>query len=321
MSKVKLAFLLNPRSGGGRAEVIGRHIPQCLHTLGISTDQYHIVTTEGKDIAAEARLLASKAERLIAVGGDGTAVAAIAGVHASQEDVSIGIIPLGVGNDLARLINAYQLYNRYGLARCLKAFLEALTVPLDLWEVNGHVMVNYLSVGFDAAVVSSFQRCRQRGKRSIASEFMSKCLYAIVAAVTLFSGVRSRIVLRVEAGGESRTLSYERPRQLTVSNIASYAGGTLPAPQTDHHDRLLDITVFPSILHLGLLFAVQPLERLQRYYGNRLLHTRAERLEMEIAPGNCLQIDGEDKSSLLSTGTLRIEYAGQVSVLQIAAEP
>lgn len=320
MSRKKIAFLLNPKSGGGHAERLQHQIPQQLHDLGMSPDQYLIHINQSQDIASQATSLTQAAERLIAVGGDGTAVAAIAGVHASGEDVPIGIIPTGTGNDLARMMNMNLPCTIADLKKCLNGFLHADTVPLDIWRVNGQFMVNYLGIGFDAAVIRSFHHYRHCGKLPFISGFANKCIYALFGLAHAFTGIKGTPVLRVHCNKESHTRSLRRHRQLILSNLPFYAGGTMVAPAADYQDQRLDITLIPTMAHFLGLFAAQLIPRLQKWYGSKLFHYQAERIEIDVPSGNFLQIDGEDKTELLKTGKVTVEYSGRVSLLRASGK-
>ena len=104
-------------------------------------------------------------------------------------------------------------------------------------------------------------------------------------------------------------------RLTLISNIPSYAGGTLPAPQADFSDGVLEITPFKRLGKALGLFVFQNFPVLRKWYGNRLPHFPADRIELEIPKGNYLQIDGEDRTYLLADNKVEIEYGGQVSVL------
>src|SRR5205823_14583101 len=101
MSGPRTLAIVNPAAGGGAGARIARHLARDLAAGGISAD---VVTTPA---AGEAARLASAAvedgyERVIAVGGDGTANEVANGLVNTQ--VALALYPIGAGNDFARAL-------------------------------------------------------------------------------------------------------------------------------------------------------------------------------------------------------------------------
>ena len=123
--------------------------------------------------------------------------------------------------------------------------------------------------------------------------------------------------MQIDDNGSRQTQQLEGLRELVISNIPSYAAGTLPSPDADFSDRYLDITAFRSIFSFAGLFLVKPLGRLRNRYGTTLPQYGGEKIRLQLAPDNCLQIDGEDKTYLLDdTDTITIDHAGQGLIVQ-----
>jgi diacylglycerol kinase family enzyme len=107
-----------------------------------------------------------------------------------------------------------------------------------------------------------------------------------------------------------------RHRLVIISNLPFYAGGTLLTPAASFCDGVLEVTPFVNIISSLGLFAFQPSLRLRTWYGNKLKHFKAKRVELEVPEGNFLQIDGEDKTYLVRDKKIEIEYSGQISLLK-----
>ncbi len=318
MKKFKVAFLVNRSSGGGEGRRVADKLPGLLRELGLSREQYYIQSIGEQDALLQTADLSRKAERLVAIGGDGTAATVIAGVHTSDENIPVGIVPLGTGNDLARIMGLYRIFQKEGLQACLRCCLSADAVPVDIWRVNqDQLLVNYLSIGVDAAIVSSFCRHRRKGRMPHFSPLINRCIYALLGITHAFTRIQGDTILHLERAGQHQTHHLRGYRELVISNISHYAGGNLIAPEADHADRQLNITSFSSLLSYIVLFLVQPVPRVQEWYGKRLTHYRGERIRLSIALANYLQIDGEDKTYLLNEiDTITIKHAGQVMVIK-----
>jgi diacylglycerol kinase family enzyme len=199
----------------------------------------------------------------------------------------------------------------------LRRFLKGTVVPFDIWRVNRkELMINYLSIGLDAAIVSSFHIYRTRGKISFNSVLFNKLAYATIGISRVFCKIRGNLKLKFWSEDETRGISLKGHRLVIISNIPFYAGGTLLAPQANFSDGFLEITPFPRAIHLIGLFAFQRNLFFRKWYGNRLTHFQANRIEIDVPNGNCLQIDGEDKTFLLNSKKIEIEYGGQISLLR-----
>ena len=318
MKKQRIAFLISTIAGSGEGKLAQSELPKFLHELGLSSGQYQIHQMAKQDAVRQAAEVSQNTDRLIAVGGDGTAAAAIAGVHASGANIPVGVIPLGIGNDLARVMNIHKVLRAEGLKACVAECVRGEAVPIDIWWVNrSHLMVNYLSIGVDAGVVNLFNRNRPQGNTSYRSPFINRCIYALLGIAHVFTYIKGETIVHLEGTPGPQTLNVGGFRELVISNIAQYAGGTLIAPDADYVDRRLDITPFSGILGFVGLFLFPIAPRWQRWYGRKLTHYTAKEIQLHSPPENYLQIDGEDKTFLLQeTHTLSIEHAGQALIIR-----
>src|SRR3989442_6604215 len=100
--------VLNPAAGGGAAARALDPIAREFHRQGWSVD---VERTEGPGHGAElaARAVQAGAQRIVAVGGDGTVHDVANGVlrHGSGGEVALGGVPIGTGNDFAKLAGKY----------------------------------------------------------------------------------------------------------------------------------------------------------------------------------------------------------------------
>lgn len=99
---MKLIFIVNPAAKNGRARNVWRKLEKLLQNRNIPHDV--LFTAKAGDGTTLARnVLARESGRvmIVAVGGDGTIHEVINGIE-SRDDVVIGYIPAGTGNDFAR---------------------------------------------------------------------------------------------------------------------------------------------------------------------------------------------------------------------------
>lgn len=99
----KILFIINPVSGGGRAKHLVSTIKESIEKTDI---EYNIaLTAKPKDATNITKEGIEKGyTTLVAVGGDGTVNEVAMGILESGSG-TLGIIPSGTGNDLARTLD------------------------------------------------------------------------------------------------------------------------------------------------------------------------------------------------------------------------
>jgi diacylglycerol kinase family enzyme len=137
-------LLLNPRSGGGKAERFG--LVDEARARGVEP----ILLGPGDDLAVLARdAVAGGADVLGMAGGDGSQ-ALVAGI-AAEHDLPFVCIPAGTRNHLALDLGV----DRDDVVGALDAYVDGYERRVDLATVNDQVFVNNVSLGVYAKVVQS----------------------------------------------------------------------------------------------------------------------------------------------------------------------
>ncbi len=135
-------LLVNPRSGGGKAERFG---------LMAEAEKRGIEAVEirpGDDLAELARAaVRSGADGLAMAGGDGSQ--AVVAEVAAEADLPFACIPAGTRNHFALDLGV----DREDVVGALDAFVDGGERRVDLAEVNGRTFVNNVSLGIYAAAV------------------------------------------------------------------------------------------------------------------------------------------------------------------------
>jgi diacylglycerol kinase family enzyme len=137
-------LILNPRSGGGKAERLDL-AAQC-RARGVEP----VVLGPGDDLLALAEAAVARGADVIGMaGGDGSQglVAAVAARHG----VAMVVVPAGTRNHLALDLGL----DRADVIGALDAFGPALERTVDLGEVNGRVFLNNVSLGLYAEIIRS----------------------------------------------------------------------------------------------------------------------------------------------------------------------
>jgi YegS/Rv2252/BmrU family lipid kinase len=115
-----------------------------------------LVRTEGpghaQTLAAEAA--GKGARHIVAVGGDGTVHEVANGLLGADADAALGVVPIGSGNDFAKLLGLY----RHDPARAVARLVTARSRRFDVGRVLDEWFVNSVGFGFGPAVVQSRNR-------------------------------------------------------------------------------------------------------------------------------------------------------------------
>jgi YegS/Rv2252/BmrU family lipid kinase len=255
-------------AGGPRAAMAER----VLRARGLVP---HIDVTASR---GHARLLAAKAveaggDLVIAWGGDGT-VSEVAGSLANTR-VSLGIVPSGSGNGLAREL---------GVPRDAEAALaHALDRParrIDAGLLGGHLFVNIAGVGLDAQIAKRFNTLRSRNLG------LMSYLGATVSELWRFSPERCTV--------DAAETSFDGPMDLVVfANSGQYGNGARIAPCARVDDGALDLVIAEHGRRLGTLWRARRLFDGSVLRDPRVTHLRVERATVTANGPLAFHVDGE----------------------------
>src|SRR3954471_604060 len=137
-------LLINPRSGGGKAERTG--LAQECSARGIEP----ILLGPGEDPVAIAEAAVARGVEVLGMAGGDGSLGPVAGV-AARHGVAMVVVPTGTRNHLAMDLGL----NRGDVVGALDAFGPAVERRVDLAEVNGRPFANNLSLGLYAEIVRS----------------------------------------------------------------------------------------------------------------------------------------------------------------------
>lgn len=316
----KFVFLINPISGGGQGKVIHQYLPEIMASMNYKDDQWKAEFTEHEGMEEQIRNALASTETLIAVGGDGTVSSVLSVMVASDyaKTVKIGLIPLGTGNDLARVLNLYKPYVDKGLLFLVRRLLQAKVRPFDIWKVNGKIaFANYFSGGIDARIAHDFNRDRSLGAFNSSSVLANKLHYVKSFFFDRSYRLKSGQLKYIDENGVERNRCLDRNRTIIVGNIPSFASGTNPFYKSDMADGLLEIVCVPSMPKFLTAIAIGTVPVLGNFVKKHFVVSRkAKSVTLEFAEDEFLQLDGEDLSGKLS-GHVQIDYACKVQILAL----
>lgn len=315
---MQILFLVNPRAGEHLGSIWLAELEKRLTSQRRGLETSVVPTREGA-IGDQLRELAPGKDRIIVVGGDGTISEAMNAVSRLGVSVPLGIVPLGMGNDLARSLGLYK-GRTWRMDEVVAYVVTPRTTPVDLWSLNERLTFNnYMSIGVDAWIVSGFTRIRRWTKRRVdwGSKPIYFCMYLLAWSRNAGRRVHpeTRLVWTDPAGRRWSHIAQES-RCVAITNTPYYAAGALIAPDARVGDGVLEVTFFPNMYqYAGLLAMRVPfLARLGiSHCGFRI---RARDLYIHLPEPTCIQSDGEDVTDHFKEDRiLGIHSKGQIQVL------
>jgi diacylglycerol kinase (ATP) len=286
----RAAVFVNAQSGHRRSRALLPQIELAFRTSGVDCGIFQ--TASAADLANQARhQVRAGAELLFAAGGDGTLQRLVN--SAFGQDVVLGIIPSGGGNDFARAL---------GLPRdpvtALKVALSGELRAIDLVKVrtgDGRECF-YLGgggVGLDAAA-AAYAGGPYRN-------FPGRMRYVAAALRAYFSYQPRRVRVTFESDDTDQV--WQSALLASVLNTPTFGAGIRLAPGAQIDDGVFEF-VFLEELRFGQLLRVLPRLALQGSINLPGLQIRrARKLRIEVDPPATFHGDGE----LLGSSPVEIE--------------
>ena len=271
----RVLAIVNPSSGTGAAEELAAAISPFVMDHG-GRDCVTRLTRGPSDATTWARDAAERGfDLVLAAGGDGTVTAVATGIFHASNRLPIGILPLGTGNGLARVLEL-----PLEPLETLQALAGGKLVDLDVIELTSHDLVSLLffGAGLDANI-----------NRDADGEQKARFGWLAYLKAT-FSNIRG-----VKNHDLTLTLDgrVEKLRGHTVSAFnATHMRflGVQVGPDAQPHDGVMSVAVLRST---NVFVTVAQLLRLVNRSASRTELTAATDLRLAAFPDLPVQVDGD----------------------------
>jgi YegS/Rv2252/BmrU family lipid kinase len=269
-----LVLLVNPSSGGGRAVKL---LPRIEAVLDGRRVPFRVVRTKSLVHGVAKALGAVDAGELpVVVSGDGM-IGAVGGAMAGGE-TPLGIVPVGRGNDLARVL---------GIPTEPEAAIEIVlaggTRTIDVGEANGHRFLGIASVGFDSDANRIANESRLGGN----------LVYAYAALRVLAGWKAARFTIAI---GDQRTRM--EGYSVVVANSKAYGGGMFVAPDAELDDGEFDVVTIAKVGKLRFLGNLPKVFKGTHVHNDEVQVVRAARLSLSASRPFAVYADGEHLTDL-----------------------
>lgn len=275
---LKTLLVINPISGtknkAGLAEKVSATLGNAGFDLDIAMTQCHGDATRLARQAVEQGY-----DCVLAAGGDGTVNETAAAL--CHTGVTLGIIPCGSGNGLAR-----HLSIPVDVEKSLEVIIGGRTLDADFATVNGRPFFCTFGVGFDAEVSDRFAHQPRRGKLSYLQSTLQTYLRYHPHVYTISTDEE---VITKEAF------------LVAVCNASQYGNNAYIAPEASITDGLLDVTIIHAGNPLSTMKVGVDLMAGMLNSNTRFESFRTPKLTITRAEHGPSHLDGEPISDLEDT--------------------
>ena len=301
-------IIVNPVAQSGKAAAAADRLRRFLALCSHDASAFHVKRTELPRHATELAAAASGFDTVLALGGDGVVHEVANGLMRIEPGArpTLGVVPVGSGNDFARSLGLTDVADVSGTD--FSPLLQGAPKPCDILRVEygaaggapGSASVEYaletISFGLDAAIAIDTHAMRRSTKLT------GTPLYLASGLKTFGSGYRT-FASTVRIDGET-------PRSLetiifAVQNGATYGSGFRICPDADISDGELDICYATGPVPRAVALPVFLSAKNGAHTASKHVHTmRARRIDLTLAEDSYpIQVDGER----LSARSLSIE--------------
>ncbi len=214
------------------------------------------------------KIASSGANRIIAVGGDGT-VKLIANFLVNT-DKQLGILPAGSANGLAKELGIPSKPQE-AIEYCLSPNVQ----EIHLVKINDELCIHLADIGFNAFLVKTFENQKGRG------------MWGYIKAALKIIWRHPHMDIKIQTGGKEIR---QRAAMLVIANATRYGSGAVINPLGKLNDELFEIVVVKKI-SFKEIFKMMVTHRPYDHDKTEVLQT--SRIEIVSRRRVHFQVDGE----------------------------
>jgi diacylglycerol kinase (ATP) len=271
---MKRCVILNPKAGAVRDL---NAVLKALEPLG--TKNIRFTEKKGGAAAHARRAIRSGCDEIIVAGGDGTLNEVINGAGEHVSEISIGLIPLGTGNDFARTLNLPTSIEA-NLAIIHRRALTAIDVVRARSE-RRRFFVNVSAGGFSGVVNEKLTAAMKKTWGPLAY---------VRSAAAAFPEMRAyKTIVEFE---DEQSVSADL-YNVIIANGRYVAGGLPIAPEATPTDGLLDVVLITARPTSKMVMVAAEILLGKHLHRDSVIFRRARRVTVRSRPGMWFNVDGE----------------------------
>ena len=295
----RVIFIFNPLSGSSFRIIKDLEIIKNIFTNRYPHIAYQECSLLTHELSNLIEVYKDETCLFVACGGDGT-VASVAEKILGNSNYYLSVLPYGTGNDFSRAIGIFKISNNMDKLVEIMVGEKVMAIDFDLWGIDNKIFLNYLSIGFDAAVVARFQKMRGKLPAMWKRPFGNRVLYLISGFFHLFYGIPSGAVIKYR----NQSADIAGVKSVLLGNINSYAGGKPLASSVAFADKQLNVFKINRIWGMVRLISGR---------GCGAQDEKSDAIVLSLENDVMGQIDGEPYPFV--KGEHVIKHVGQIKVI------
>jgi len=290
-----ILVIYNPIAGRGRVKKHWPELQQGLIDAGIEFDV--TATSAPLDAVKLAEQATTKYSTVIAVGGDGTIHEVVNGLMRASsegETITLGIVPLGNGDDFAKMIPPQTTIGGkvFDWHIAIEKIAKGQTKMFDVGRMSDdklgvgqsnkpHYFMNGMDIGFGAQAALNFTK--------VPSFLTGMVAYLAAIMKTLIDYHIPKVTIQIddqEAFEQSTTMT-------AITNGRCFGSGFWVCPEAQIDDGLLDVMVTQSVGRLKIMCLIPKIMKGTHVNEPILRNYRARRVVIKSQHSLVVEADGE----------------------------
>lgn len=297
--KEKFLIIANLHAGAKRGEKDWPIIKQGLDDAGFDCSCV-FTKYRGHAIEIASENILKGCKNIIGVGGDGTLNEIVNGVFLQKEvpynEITIGMIPVGTGNDWCRTFNIPNDY-----LQAIEVIKNKKTVTQDVAKISFHnfgkeddrYFVNVAGMGFDAVVLRKSNQDKETGK-------VGNLVYYKNILSSLFK--HKSLPCKIYIDNDS----FEADVFSLNAGLCKYSGGgMMQVPNAVFNDGMIDVTIINRIRKLKVI------RNIKKLYDGSFINLK----EVQTHKTKCLRVESKHNLLLEADGEFLGNAPAEFSVV------
>ena len=226
-------YFINPISGTKNKNALLKLIEQRTNEQQIPFQVMH-TNAAGDYVFLKEKIRKENITDIIVCGGDGTINQVVAALL--NEDINIGIIPMGSGNGLALTAGISR-----NASKALDIIFKGNASYIDGFKINNHFSCMLCGLGFDAKVAHEFAAHASRGLLT----YIKLSINNFFTAKTYPFGIEL-----------NNTIIKSNAFFISIANSNQFGNNFTIAPRASLCDGLLDIVIVNKMNKIKLVYAI-----------------------------------------------------------------
>ncbi|MEE8119842.1 MAG: diacylglycerol kinase family protein [Gammaproteobacteria bacterium] len=227
-------LIINPHSGRGNGARMGPAVVRRLAELGVECEA-RLTNRPGHATELAQQYACKGTKTILIVGGDGSVFETVNGIMRAGKQTRLGIIPVGTGNDFAKMLSAANDWQK-----ACQVIAEGKSRKVDIGRCNQYFFANGIGFGFDAQVAL---------EANLISWLRGNAVYfAALTKILLMNYRLPKIRVEHDAGAIE-----QRVTLVAAANGRVYGGAFHITPLAEIDDGKLDIIIADGLGRIGIL--------------------------------------------------------------------